>query len=50
MRSLDLTLITRISNAINSYVNYLEKTIWPFNLTFFIYFILSIPFMLFFAQ
>lgn len=35
MRSLDLTLITRISNAINSYMIYLGKTIWPFDLTVF---------------
>lgn len=33
--SLNLTLITRISNAVNSYVIYLGKTIWPFDLTVF---------------
>lgn len=33
--SLNLNLITRISNAVNSYVMYLVKTIWPFDLTFF---------------
>jgi len=35
IKSLDLTLITRISNAVNSYVIYLVKTIWPFDLTVF---------------
>ncbi|MCX5849907.1 MAG: tetratricopeptide repeat protein [Deltaproteobacteria bacterium] len=36
MRSLEvIPFMMRISNAINSYVVYLEKTVWPFDLTIF---------------
>ncbi len=35
VKSLDLSLITRISNAVNSYVIYLIKTMWPFDLALF---------------
>ncbi|KQC06909.1 MAG: hypothetical protein APR62_00885 [Smithella sp. SDB] len=35
IKSLDLSLITRISNAVNSYVIYLIKTMWPFDLALF---------------
>jgi protein O-mannosyl-transferase len=36
MKSFELfPLMTRISNAVVSYITYLEKTVWPFNLSIF---------------